>query len=571
MVRCFDVYRLANSFFLVAILYASLQAPSDAQIRFEDVTESTGITFQHTDGSTGKYYLIESMSAGLALLDFDQDGDMDIYFLNGSEIDSASDQSVEDAKSASNALYRNDGGMQFVDITSESGTGDTRMGLGVSVADFDNDGWPDLYLNNYGPNVFYRNNGDGTFDDIAETSATQNGSRVGGGVSFADFNNDGNLDIYVANYIQFSLADYKPHIHKGLPAYPSPISFRPDHDTIYLSDGDGAFRDYTEASGIGKLAGRSMGVITLDYDGDGDQDILVANDTQENHLLENDGQARFTEAAIFAGVAYDFNGKPQASMGIDIADFNHDGQQDIAVTSFSEEFTTIYTGAGAGFYDDLTSNSGAGPATFPHVTWGVSAFDADNDGNADLLVAAGDLDDQRTSRGGASTTTGFHVPNIMLAGDGTGHFKDLAEGWGSAGKVAQSTRGLVTADLDGDGRLDAVATNARAGPTVYKNAGAANQWTEIRLVGRAGNRDGIGATVKVTSDSVDLHQTVIAGRSYQSASAAPLHFGLGKPEPDDQIRVTVRWPSGVTSDHSTVQGSTKHLFEPPTGTNPRVR
>ncbi len=560
MSRCFDVYRLAKCILFVVICQTSLLRIGDAQIRFDDVTASTGITFKHTDGSTGKYYLIESMSAGLALLDFDQDGDMDIYFLNGASIES---QSV-DQQAPTNALYRNDGKMKFVDVTAESGTGDTQMGLGVSVADFDNDGWPDLYLNNYGPNVFYRNNGDGTFDDIAKTSKTENGFRVGGGVSFADLNNDGNLDIYVANYIQFSPADYKPHIHKGLPAYPSPISFRPDHDTIYLSAGDENFLDHTYASGIAELAGRSMGVVTLDYDSDGDQDILVANDTQENHLLENNGNAHFSEAAIFAGLAYDFNGKPQASMGIDVADLNRDGQQDIVVTSFSEEFTTIYTGAGSGFYDDLTANSGSGPATFPHVTWGISAFDADNDGNLDILVGAGDLDDKRTSRGGASTTTDFRVPNIMLAGDGTGHFRDLGNTWGSAARVEQSTRGLVAGDLDQDGRIDFVASNARANPTVCKNRGPSNHWVKIRLVGTQGNRDGIGATVTVTLAEVTLHQTVLGGRSYQSASATPLHFGFGQPSSQGPAEVEVRWPSGATSRIKVRLGGEKTITEPPT-------
>ena len=276
------------------------------------------------------------MSAGLALFDYDNDLDLDIYLLSGAPIDASEPSSWQ-----SNQLYRNDGGFKFTDVSKEAGVDDDGFGLGVACADFDNDGFVDLYLNNFGANILYHNNGDGTFDDVTESARAANGTKVGGGASFLDIDQDGDLDLYVANYIQLDVQSHKVHIHKGLPSYPSPLQFEPEADTLLLNNGNGVFSDVSVESGIRDVAGRSMGVATFDYEADGDTDIYVANDSQENHLFVNDGKGKFLESALIAGLAMDYQGKHQASMGVEVVDVNGDTHQDLVVTSFSEEFVTL--------------------------------------------------------------------------------------------------------------------------------------------------------------------------------------------------------------------------------------
>ncbi|MCA9131113.1 MAG: CRTAC1 family protein [Planctomycetales bacterium] len=508
-------------------------------LSFRDVSDNSNIQFQHTDGSTGKHYLIESMSAGLALLDFDRDGDLDIYFLNGALIDpDAAAKPTPD----NDALYRNGGDFQFSDATNSAVLTNTAMGLGIACADYDNDGFVDIYVNNYGPNLLYHNNGDGTFSDQTLAAGVGNGVLVGGGVSFFDKEMDGDLDLYVANYIQFDPATHRPHVHKGLPAYPSPLSSKPEPDTLYENNGDGTFTDCSVVSGVRAVAGRGMGLVTFDYDGDHDIDILVANDTQENFVFENDGNGIFSEVGLLAGLAYDFRGKPQASMGIELLDFNGDGLQDLCLTSFSEEFVTLYENLGGGLFNDVTLRSGSAEATFPHVTWGVVAFDADNDTNMDLLIAAGDLDDRRGERGGSSTSTQFRVSNLLLQGNGKGKFVDQGMSWGTAAAVTESTRGAVANDLNGDGRVDAVLLNSRARPTILKNESPGRAWIEIDLVGISCSRSALGAEITVQQHDISQTQHVVSGHSYQSDSSARVHFGLTNEL--DPVHVIVRWPGG---------------------------
>ena len=315
------------------------------------------IGFRHHDGSGGRYYIIEAMSAGLALFDYDRDGDIDIYFLNGAPMPGTrADTKPRDA------LYRNQGNWQFTDVTQQAGLGDTEHGLGVCVGDYDNDGDADLYLNNFGPNVLYRNNGDGTFTDATAQAGVQNGNRVGAGATFLDIDADGDLDLYVGNYIKFRFEQHVPRTRQGYPIYGSPIDYEPDADTLYRNNGDGTFTDISAESGIAAHAGPSMGLISADYDDDGDVDVLIANDGQPNFLFQNDGTGRFQEAGLLSGFAYDGVGRVHASMGVDGGDFDNDGRLDFHVTSYQNEQATLYRNLGGGLLEDVTAPRAPAPA-----------------------------------------------------------------------------------------------------------------------------------------------------------------------------------------------------------------
>ncbi len=531
---------------LFACCFWSLASAQD--IILNDATDGSGVDFIHSDGSYGQRFVIEVMSGGLALWDFDNDGDMDIYFLNGAPINKP-----QPNPPARDAMYRNDGGFKFTEVSRLAGLGDTAMGLGIGWGDYDNDGFADLYLNNYGPNVLYHNCGDGTFEVTTELAGVSNGNLVGGGVAFFDKDADGDLDIYVANYVQFDPTKHRMHVHKGVPAYPSPLSYEPERDTLFENNGDGTFTDVSEASGIHAVAGRGMGVVAFDFDDDGDVDVFVANDTQENFLFQNDGMGVFEEVALTAGVAYDSRGRAQASMGCDILDANRDGRMDLFVTAFSEEFAPLYQNLGNGFFEDVTLRAGTSQATIKHVTWGIVAEDFDNDGQEDLFVGCGDLDDNKAQRGGTTTATAFRVENVLLKGNGNGTFRDLKKNWGTGGAVAESTRGVVAGDLDLDGRVDVVNLNERGKATVLRNQTInPHGYWNCQLVGTQSARDAVGTVVTVKQGRHVAVQHVISGHSYQSDSGRRLHFGL--PKADEEIEVSIKWPDGGRNSFSTLPG-----------------
>ncbi len=532
-------------FALCLTFWNSARAQVPHTIELNDVTRDTGIDFVHSDGGTGQFFLIESMSAGLAMFDFDVDGDLDLYFLNGAPV-------VADAAQPplENEFYRNDGDWRFTKITNSAGVADTHMGLGIACADYDNDGFVDMFLNNYGGNVLYHNNGDGTFEEVGQFAGVGNGRRVGGGVSFFDKDADGDLDLYIGHYIRFDPAAHHPHVHKGLPAFPSPLSFEPDTDTLLENQGDGTFRDVSSESGIDAVAGRSMGLATFDYDDDQDIDVFVANDTQENFLFENDGHGNFVELGLLAGLALDFKGNSQASMGVEMVDLDQDGRLDLFVTSFSEEFATYYRNLGGGVFEDATLRAGASAATFPHVTWGIAAADLDNNATPDLIIATGHLDPLREQRVGTSSTTAFRVRNIVLRNQGQGDqvhgiLFDMGTQWGSGALVAESTRGLICGDLDHDGRQDVVALNSNGPPTLLRNVGSGGSFLEIQLVGTASNREGLGAKVQIEQAGQKQVAQLRSGHSYQCETHHSLHFGLASD--DASVAVHVAWPSGRTS------------------------
>jgi len=518
--------------FVAGLFALSSTGWGDDPIVLRDVTSESGIKFQHTDGSGGRRYIIETVSAGLALFDYDGDGNIDIYFLNGAPL-----KGTKSDIAPTNALYRNDGNWHFTDVTEEAGVGDTGFGLGVVAADYDNDGDTDLYLNNFGSNVLYRNNGDRTFTDVTTAAGVGNGHRVGAGACFLDIENDGDLDLYVSNYVVFSYETYVERRVRGVPVYPSPMVYEPDPDTLYRNNGDGTFTDVSETSGVASVRGNGMGTVCGDYDNDGDTDIFVCNDVKANFLHQNDGTGHFEEVGLFTGVAYDYRGVPQGSMGVDFGDFDNDGQFDFFATSYQDEPPVLYRNSGQGFFEDVTASRRAGVGAIRNVTWGMGFVDFDNDAARDIFIACGHLNDNIRL---LDDSRRYAARNVLLRNTGRGTFVNVSKESGDGMAAEYVSRGAAFDDLDNDGDVDVVILNSRSAPTVLRNESKnGHHWLQIRLRGTTANREGVGSRVEVVTDDLTLVDEAHAGRGYQSHYGLRLYFGLGERRRVDYVKV--RW------------------------------
>jgi len=504
-------------------------------IILRDVTEQTGIAFRHTDGSSGRRYIVETISAGMATFDYNGDGRIDVYFLNGAPLKGA-----KDTTTPRNALYRNDGNWKFTDVTEEVGLGDTGYGLGVAVGDYNNDGHPDLYVNNFVPNVLYHNNGNGTFSDGTKQAGVDNGDKVGAGVCFLDVDKDGDLDLYVANYVNFTYENHRTARFNGYPAYVGPMDFLPTPDTLYRNNGNGTFSDVSENSGIAAHKGTGMGMVCADYDNDGDTDIVVGNDVLGNFVFENDGTGKFEEVGLLTGLAYDHGGTAQGTMGLDCGDYDNDGLLDFHATSYQNDLATLYKNLGGGMFEDVTRPSNAGAKTLPFVTWGNGFADFDNDGYRDVFIACGHLHDNVEK---FDTVTSYHTKNVVVRNLGNGKFADVSPLAGDGLAIKLSSRGAALDDLDNDGDIDVVVLNSRREPTLLRNdSPRENHWVQVRLQGTKSNRDAVGAHVKVIAGDLTQLAEVHSGRGYQGHFGTRLHFGLGKRNHVD--RVEVDWIGG---------------------------
>jgi len=528
-------HRTGTRYLQIALLLTSGLSPRVHGIQLTDVSRQSGISFVHTDGSSGQRYIVETVTAGLALFDYDNDGDIDIYFLNGAPL-----KGTVAKVAPRNALYRNDGNWTFTDVTTRAGVGDTGYGLGVAAGDYDNDGDRDLYLNNYGPNVLYRNNGDGTFTDVTDKAGVGNGHKVGAGTCFLDIDKDGDLDLYVANYVDFTYDNHQTARFNGQPAYVGPLNFDGTPDTLYRNDGDGTFTDVSVASGIAAHKGTGMGMVCADYDNDGDTDVFVGNDVAGNSIFENDGTGRFEEVGLMTGLAYDLAGRAQGTMGVDCGDYNNDGLLDFHVTSYQRDWATLYRNLGGGMFEDVTRATGAGGQTYVHVTWGNGFADFDNDGDLDIFISCGHLQDNVEL---FDRTTSYHAPNQLMENQGNEKFANISQQAGDGMKVTWSSRGAGFDDLDNDGDIDVVISNSRRGPTLLRNDTAnKHHWLGVRLQGTKANRDGIGSHVTVIAGDLKRIAEVHSGRGYQSHFGMRLHFGLGAHEKVD--RIEVQWLGG---------------------------
>ena len=543
---------------LVCLLVILPGVRTDGEIILTDVTKQTGITFVHTDGSCGNRFIMETVTAGLVLFDYDNDGDIDIYFVNGAPL-----KGTVCPTPPKNALYRNDGGWKFTDVTEQAGVGDTGYGLGVAVGDYDNDGDQDIYLNNFGQNVLYRNNGNGSFTDVAKQAGVEDSPpHIGAGACFFDMDKDGDLDLFVSHYLEFSYDKHVTTTTMGVPVYANPRFYRPVPNVLYRNNGDGTFTDVSLESGIGQHAGYGMGTVCADFDNDGDTDIFVANDVSENFLFKNDGKGKFEEIGVETGFAYDGQGDEQGSMGVDCGDYDNDGWLDVYLTSYQHQLATLYRNIEGDAFEDVTLVTGAGAGTLPHVTWGNSFVDFDNDGDRDIFIACGHLQDNVELY---DDTTSYYAQNILLMNTGDGKFVDVSQKSGDGMKVKLSSRGAGFDDLDNDGDVDVVITNSRREPTILRNdSPSKGHWLQVRLKGTKTNRDGVGARVKVTAGNLVLVDEVHSGRGYQSHYGGRLYFGLGGRTKVD--RIEVNWIGGgvdvfenITADRliTLTEGSSK--------------
>ena len=524
----------------LAAYIAMAPARAADTVTFTDVTKATGITFSHVS-SPDKKYILESMSGGVALFDFDNDNLLDVYLVNSPTVASAGDP-----RSARSELWRNRGDGTFVDVTDTAGVGYPGWGMGVVAADFDNDGWTDLYVTCFGPNHLYRNLGDGTFADVTAKAGVGD-RRWSTGAAFADYDRDGWLDLFVANYVDVRL-EALPEFGKGkfcefhgIPVQCGPRGLPGSGDSLYRNKGDGSFEEVAEKAGVSDPAGRfGMGVVWSDFDGDGHPDLFVANDAGPNFLYRNTGRGAFADESLRSGTALSEDGKEQGSMGIAIGDYNHSGGWSILVTNFSDEYNALYRHDKGFQFSDASFASQTAKASIPLVGWGTHFFDYDNDGWLDLFVANGHVYPQ-VERAGLMTK--YAQRSLLYRNNRDGTFTEAAAS-GPVFNEPRVSRGSAAGDLDNDGDLDIVINNLDGAPTVLRNDGGnRGGFLVVALEARAGNRSATGAVVTVRSGDLVQRAERRSGDSYLSHSDPRVHFGLGDRKTVDSIEV--RWPDGT--------------------------
>ena len=518
-------------------------------VTFVDVARAAGIQFQHDNAATAEKYLIETMGAGCGWIDYDQNGLFDLYLVN-----SAATKAYKPQKPLRAALYRNNGDGTFTDVTERAGVGaEGLFGVGVAVGDYDNDGFPDLLVLGYGRCILYHNNGDGTFTDVSRKAGVENLGRWASSAAWFDYDNDGRLDLVIANYV-----DWTPETNyycgdkgPGMRSYCHPDVYHGQAPTLYHNNGDGTFTDTSKASGVGAKPGNGLGVVTFDYDNDGWQDIFIANDNMPNFLFHNNRDGTFTETAYLAGVAVSGDGNSEAGMGVDAADTTGSGRMDVIVTHLDQQLARLYRNMGPNMgpnigelgFEDATLRSRLSYATFKLSGFGTCFLDYDNDGWRDLFIANGHvLDNVEKYRSDVT----YAEPKLMLRNTGGGILENVSDRLGPDLMQRRVSRGVAVGDFDNDGDLDLLVSNNGQTPQLLRNDGGnANHWLEILLIGTKSNRDGVGARLKLTAGDLVLHDQRKGGTSYQSAPDPRLHFGLGQKRRVDSVEIL--WPSGMVT------------------------
>jgi hypothetical protein len=542
---------LATGLLLSASLKAQQPYPASAAhptpAWFVDVAASAGITVRNINGDEqNKRYIVEATGSGVAILDYDRDGWMDIFLVNGRELKPAARKA--DPPPTSHLFHNNHDGT-FTDVTVKAGLVSTGWGQGACVGDYDNDGFDDIYVTDYGKNRLFHNQRDGTFREVAEQAGVAGtGKEWGTGCAFIDYDRDGKLDLMVANYVHFDLATTPEPgaeagcVWKGAPVMCGPRGLPSAPNILYHNQGDGTFRDVSEASGIRKTAGHyCFSVTTLDYNEDGWPDIYLACDSTPAILYRNNHDGTFTDVAADVGVAFNEDGREQAGMGSTAGDYDGDGHLDLFKTNFSDDTATLYHANGDGTFADVTNAAGLG-INLDALGWGATFADVDNDGFPDLLVANGHVYPEVDS---AKLGATFKEPRFLYWNQGNGKFKDVSQSSGPGLTEPRSGRGLAIADLWNDGRLSVAINNLSDRPMLLVNqAKNSNHWLGLKMTGTKSNHDAIGARVTVHGSKRSWVDEVRSGSSYSSSSDLRLHFGLGA-ETKPQF-IDVRWPTGET-------------------------
>ncbi len=527
------------------LCFASLRAWQVARNtpgNFVDITEASGVRFQHIATHTSKKYLLQTMGSGVALFDYDNDGRLDIFLINGAPLTDPTPKGTIPQKPGPNywnRLFHQKSDGTFEDVTEKAGLQGVGYGMGAAVGDYDNDGYEDLFVTAYGGNKLYHNNGDGTFTDVTEKAGV-GGSGWSSSAAWVDLNNDGLLDLVVLRYVQWDFDDIWCGEHKeGFRAVCHPDVFQAITPLVYQNDGNGHFTEVGKKIGLA-VPGKSLGIAIADYDRDGHIDIVVANDSMPGFLYHNKGDGTFEERGLLSQVGVDEDGRTYAGMGVDFADFNNDGLPDIVVDDLANQMYALYQNAGDGTFTYTTRTSGMGRMSMLHSGWGLRFIDYDNDGWKDLLIAQGhDLDTVE------KTNPQLHYREPMLLARNTGHgFVDVSAESGSAFHQAWVGRGLATGDIDNDGRIDAVvSTNDGPAHVVHNETKTANHWLILKLVGHTSNRDAIGALVKIMTAQGPQYATATTASSYLSSGDKRVHFGLGTDAAAQTVEI--HWPSGI--------------------------
>jgi hypothetical protein len=510
-------------------------------IEFNNIIESSGIKFKLKNDVTPRHYTIETMTGGVAVFDYNNDGLSDIFFTNGAAIPSL--EKID--PSYWNRLFRNNGNGTFTDVTESAGLQGAGYSMGVAAGDYDNDGFVDLYVTGVNRNQLFHNNGNGTFTDVTEKAGVNGvipkyGKTWSVAAGWFDYNNDGLLDLFVVNYLNYNIKTAARWVVRGLPAYCSPVDYQGTPNILYRNNGDGTFTDVSEKSHISQFIGKGMGVAFSDYDNDGFTDVFVSNDTFQNYLLHNNGDGTFSEAALLSGVAYNANGKAMAGMGVDFRDLDNDGKPDVFETTMFGDGFPLFRNLGGGQFQDVAGAAGLTSITSRLTAWGTGVFDFDNDGNKDIFTANAAILDNSMELDHRP----YAMPNGLFRNKGKLQFEDLSASAGAGFAAPAAHRGAAFGDLNNDGKIDIVVTTLNGAPQVLMNRTAnENHWIILKLVGVKSNRDGLGTKIKLTTSLGSQYAEATTAVGYNSSSDKRVHFGLGNAGVIDSIDLS--WPSRI--------------------------
>jgi enediyne biosynthesis protein E4 len=514
-------------------------------ITFEDVASKAGIQPLIISGGKKKNYVLEVNGSGACWFDYNNDGYVDLYLVNGSTLEQLQHKS-RGPGGEHNHLYRNNGNGTFTDVTESAHAGGNGWGFGCAAADYDNDGKTDLLVTTFGPNILYHNNGDGTFTDVSKRSGLAGGNIWHTGAAFADYDGDGLLDVYIAGYLDFDVLhpELKTCEYRGVQVHAcGPLGYKGAPDALYHNNGDGTFTDVTaKANVVDRALYFGFSVVFEDLDGDERPDIFVANDSNPNYFYRNRGDGTFEESAMAAGLAYNSDGKEMSSMGVAVGDYDNDGRTDLFVTTFANDNYVLFHNDGKGLFSDMSFQSGIGESTVSLLGWGAFFLDYDNDGFKDLFAANGHVYPEVD---GKLNREVYREPLLLFHNSKNGKFQESDQAAGLRRLPAHSARGAAYCDYDNDGDLDMVVSNIDERPQLLRNNGGNRKhWLEMRLVGTTSNRDAVGALVKVRAGETVQWDRVRTGGSYISGNDLRLHFGLEDHDSADSVEI--RWPSGAT-------------------------